>query len=79
MLCKHEVVGSIPIGSTNSEYAVQNAGIGRDDFSTETNIFECGRGIVLIPVFRILFSELDIVKAGLAGLHNRLIQYDTQD
>ena len=58
VLCKHEVVGSIPIGSTTPGGQQQNS-------STETISFgarKCASRKII-----------DIVKAGLAGSHNRLI------
>jgi hypothetical protein len=47
--------------------------------STETTSLECGQlGSVLIPVLRILFS--DIVNGGICRMHSRYnLQYDTQD
>ena len=63
VLCKHEVVGSIPSGSTNS---VERCSNGNDRNNQLQNMLRilCGR----------LFCKIiDIVKAGLAGLHDRLI------
>ena len=67
MLCKHEVVGSIPIGSTN-----QKTGIGHQASYFDGNEIILDRiGSHLIPDPRSL--TFDIVKAGFAGLHDRWI------
>jgi hypothetical protein len=70
-LCKLEVVGSIPIGSTRlrsqSEWqATQKNASVRDGIS----VF---RTCVSTPKCLRMFVIFEIVKAGLAGLHNRLI------
>ena len=57
MLCKHEVVGSIPIGSTNL-FEPQHHDDGTSASERVTHAFR---------------KIIDIVKAGLAGSHNRLI------
>ena len=57
VLCKHEVVGSIPIGSTNL-FEPQHHDDGTSASERVTHAF-C--------------KIIDIVKAGLAGSHNRLI------
>jgi len=57
VLCKHEVVGSIPIGSTNL-FEPQHHDDGTSASERVTHAFR---------------KIIDIVKAGLAGSHNRLI------
>ena len=69
-LCKLEVVGSIPIGSTNLHGEAE----GR-----QPDICECPRRNICVSNMRStpkcprMFVIFEIVKAGLAGLHNRLI------
>ena len=63
VLCKHEVVGSIPSGSTNSVERRSN----RTDRNNQLqNMLRVLRG-------RMFCKIIDIVKAGFAGLHDRWI------
>ncbi len=74
MLCKHEVVGSIPIGSTTSEIGSRKSEFGIAALASRLASTESSaspRGTRAARIF-------DIVKAGLAGLHDRLILYDTK-
>ena len=64
VLCKHEVVGSIPSGSTSrsSDAATMNGGNNQLQDMLPRH-----------PRTRVSCKIIDIVKAGLAGLHDRLI------
>jgi hypothetical protein len=70
-LCKLEVVGSIPIGSTSLR--------SRSEKGCQPDISECPRRNICVSNMRKhpkcprMFVIFEIVKAGLAGLHNRLI------
>ena len=70
VLCKHEVVGSIPIGSTILRCCA--ASDGRPEVrSAATNTND---GIISFSMrYPRMPRIFDIVKAGLAGSHNRLI------
>ena len=78
-LCKLEVVGSIPIGSTSRTTNDRTGHRKADASNGGNNKLECGKlGSVVIPGFRILFSE--IVNGGICRMHSRYnLQYDTQD
>jgi hypothetical protein len=66
VLCKHEVVGSIPIGSTNTKVA-------------SSRMYQRNRQRTSKRVTQRVSLIIDIVKARLAGLHKPVDPYDTQD
>ena len=89
MLCKHEVVGSIPMGSTNlrgeaEKVALRSLGVGGLEKRRAASVGsrQVSRSAPRTPSTEtISFGArncasrkiIDIVKAGLAGSHNRLI------